>query len=549
MNDVPSPSGSRRLIVLATAVGAAYALFGVAAMLLYSPRVPYADPWRFLVRLLHEPFPANVLASDNGHREVLPNALRLLELECLHANQWLQILAGTSLALLAAGVVLRLLRDLPAPRRALAGAAVAAGVFWLGNGRKLTHGNESVGMFLVLLSLLGGLAALTRDERGTTWPRIWIAAGCALVATFCFGSGLACFPALAVALLLQGAPLARLWPLALVGAATTAALLAGSRRDPFEWAPLERLDLWLRWLGAPSVWAASPLLEPAHAARLPGAVLRGIASPVAQAMHDALGARLTARWPACAFGLAGAWWLLRATWRAHRDPAGRVERIALGLAWFGACVGVLVVGLRLEYFRTYPKEITTLRYVPWSMLLWTGLVVVAAVRARTDARAAWLVFSFAALLLPSTVWTTRIAHTQRAIAELTALGAVVGVLAQDFDLSETEEVDLRRALPLLRDAHAAMFAWPETPWLGRALPPAAATVELADVELRAVANRFPGDGSEISCRADAAGSRLLLLDGERTVIGLVLRLPFETRWRGWLRGTPAAGALRAAAAP
>ncbi|REN05975.1 hypothetical protein DSI35_15590, partial [Mycobacterium tuberculosis] len=65
-------------------------------MVWLSPRVLYADPWRFTQKLLEMPWPANVLVSDNGHREILPNLVRHAELEWLHGNQWLQI--GTGVA-------------------------------------------------------------------------------------------------------------------------------------------------------------------------------------------------------------------------------------------------------------------------------------------------------------------------------------------------------------------------------------------------------------------------------------------------------------------
>ena len=52
-----------RWLLLAT--GAAYAGIGVAMMIMASPKVPYADPWRFLGTYLENPFPANVFMADN----------------------------------------------------------------------------------------------------------------------------------------------------------------------------------------------------------------------------------------------------------------------------------------------------------------------------------------------------------------------------------------------------------------------------------------------------------------------------------------------------
>lgn len=548
MNDAASPA-ERTLLRAAWVVAAAYAAYGLGAMLLLAPRVPYADPWRFLATFLERPFPWDVLSSDNGHREVLPNLLRVGELEWLGADQWLQILTGIALAVAVFAAGLRALRPLPPPRRALGAATLATGLFWFGNGRKLAHGNESVHLFLVQLLLLTGLAAITREERGVTPRTAWVAAACGLLATFSFGSGLACFPTFALVLVLQGASLRRLLPLAITTALATAGLVAGTAREPFSFAIGERLDLLLRWLGGPSVWAFSPFLDPAHAARMPNAPMQFLTLPFAEVMHDAFGPRLTARWPACAFGAAGLLWLLAATVRAWRVPRGGVERLALGLAWFGVFVGGLVVGLRVEYFRVYPKEVTTPRYIPWSMLLWTGLLLVSVVRARTTTAAAWRVGAFALLLLPSTVWTTRQAFEQRLVAEMTALGAAVGVLGQDFDLVETNAEDIARALPKLREHAAAMFAWPETKLLGQPLPTGAQPVALTNLHVHTVVNRFPGDGSEVTGLADAGGGRLVLFGKDRIVCGMLTKMPFDPNWRGFVRGHPAPRDLGAARLP
>lgn len=547
----PCLPGERRGRDVALFVAAVYVTLGLAAMLLLAPRVPYADPWRFLAHYLTSSFPTNVVAADNGHREVLPNAVRVLDLHGFAAGQWLQIVVGMVLALAVLAVALRTLRALPPESRAPGAAAVAAGLFWLGNGRKLAHGSESVSLFLVLLFVLAGLRLLTGPGREVSPRRLWLAAGCGVLATFSFGSGLASFPAFLVVAWLQRAQPRQLLAIALTAALATLLLLAGgTEREPFQLALGERFDLLLRWLGAPSVWAFSPLLDVGHAERLPTAILRATTGPIAGLAEGAFGPRLTARWPAAAFGGGGFAWLLFATLRAHRRPGGPVERFALGLAWFGACVGVLVVGLRVGYFRDHPDQVTTQRYVPWSMLLWTGLVLSHVALPGSLRRQLWPVLVFVAALAPSTVWTARLAWKLRATAELTALGGAVGVVGRDFDLSETDEKDLVRALPLLREAGAAMFAWPETAWLGRPLPAAAGKpVPLAAIAVRSVDNRLGPPGSEVTFTADAAAGRLLLLGPDRVVRGLALRLPFDDVWHGWLQGTLPPGELAAAELP
>src|SRR5690606_35146295 len=107
------------------------------------------------------------------------------------ANQWLQILVGFTLAVTT---VIYLLRSLPSEtqvERASTALVVAIGLFWLGNSRKLAHGNESVHQFMVCLCLLQGMRWLNSEH-----PRRGLYAGIAgVLASLTFGSGAACFAA------------------------------------------------------------------------------------------------------------------------------------------------------------------------------------------------------------------------------------------------------------------------------------------------------------------------------------------------------------------
>ncbi len=505
-------------------------------MLLLSPRVPYADPWRFLVRLATEPFPNSVLGSDNGHREVLPSLLRYAELEWLHANQWLQIGTGCALAILVGLVLLRRLRDLAGDQRAAAALAIAVGLFWLGNGRKLAHGNESVPLFLILLLLLVGLQRLARaaDLRGSV-----VATVCALLATFTFGSGLACFPAFALVLWLQKAPLRVYSPLAGGVALALAGLWSsGTESTRITASIADRADLWVRWIGAPAQWAFSPALDPSHAARQPVEWLRTLLQPIADTAYAEFGPHLAARWPALALGIVASLWLVVLTLRCRRGAANAVELLAVGLAWFGVLVGGLVVVLRIDYFAEHPEQISSQRYLPWSMLVWTGLLLATIARAGRPWRALLPATAFAVLLAPSQIWTTRYAWKQRDVAERTALAGAVGVLATDFRLEETLEADLRAALPVLRERGAAMFAWPELSCLGQELDRIYVhAVPVDAVRVREVDNRLGEPGCEVTFTATFGGtSRLLLVDGAGIVRGVAIRRPLTDEWFGVVRG-------------
>ncbi len=539
--------------MLLCVVASAYAIIGLLMMLLASPKVPYADSWRFLAHFLETPFPANVFVADNGHREVLPNLVRVAELHWFDANQWLQIAVGMVLALATVATLVRGWRDGERTVRTAATALVCVAVFWLGNGRKLAHGSESVNLFLVLLSLVVGLRLLVTLPRDGGAGRVVGAAGLGLVATLSFGSGIACFVAFGAVLLLQRAPF-RHWLTLGVGAGLAAAALllgGGGEAATFGFAPGEQCDLLLRWLGAPFVWALSPLLDPEHAARMPTGWLREPMLLIAVPIHDAFGPHLTARWPALAFGAAGFVWLVIASLLRWRRPDGRSqERLALGLAWFGCAAGVLVVAVRLTFFRTHQDQIVSQRYVPWSMMFWTGLLLAFLLREGRSVRtAAGTVLFVAALLAPSQVWTGRYAWKTFRTAELTALGASVGVLDRAFPLVETDAKDLLHVVPLLRAAKKAVFAWPETQALGtRPGSEALLPVTVQDVEVARVQNWFGPDGWAVKFRAEgAAAERLLLLDGTGTACGLAIRTGPDKSWEGWMRSEIAAPELRAGA--
>jgi hypothetical protein len=547
----PSHDSSTRARVLLIALALAYAAIGLAMMVFASPKVPYADPWRFLATFLENPFPANVLAADNGHRELFPNLVRFAELKWFDANQWLQIGTAITLALIAIPTLVRSWRRLDRDIRTPATVLVFICVFWLGNDCKLAHGNESVDLFLVLLCLVSGLRCVAGLPREAGSGRAWLASTAGLIATLTFGSGIACFAGFAAVLATQRAPW-RHWLPILVGMVSALAVLllgGGGARATIGIAPFEQLDLLLRWLGAPFVWALSPLLDSAHAARMPFEFLRTPLGAIATPLEHAFGPHLAARWPTAAFGGAGLLWLLVSTWRRWRAPCRQEERFALGLAWFGCSVGVLVVAVRLYYFREHPDQMTSQRYVPWCMMFWAGLMLSYMLReGPSPRRTTWLALGVALLLAPSQVWTGRYAWKQLHTAEITALGAATGVLDSEFDLIETTRKDLLHGVPLLRDAGTSVFAWPETRLLGTQAAAALTPVALREVRVQPVQNLFGPAGCSVAFHADdAPGHRLVLLDAAGTACGLATRVGLESEWYGWLRGTVPAQELRAGA--
>jgi hypothetical protein len=552
----PPDAARRHLVPLARALALLYLLAGVAAMWWLAPRVPYADGWRFLGHFLQAPFPWDILAPDNGHHELFPNAVRVLELHAFAAQQWLQVGVGIVLALATVLVFWRGIGALAgAAARSAALLAVVLGVFWLGNIRALAHGNESVHAYSVTLFLAIGLHVLSRSRVGRGGlVDAALAAACGLAAAFSFGSGIACFAGFGAVLALRRAPWPQ-WAVLIAGLVLTLVLLhldGGTGGSP-GFAPLRQGDMLLRWLAGPFAYAAWPLLDPQLAAQVPVAAARVPAQAVAQAYEGAFGPVLLARWPHLLFGLAGLAWLVVLGWRAWRDRAP-VVLVGIGLACFAAAVGAMITLVRLDYFGTQPDQLLALRYVVWSSLFWAGLLLATAAQARRPGRVLVLAVLVAIALLPSQLWMAKLGGGMRAVAEQTGLAAAVGVVDPSLPLGETVPGELAAALPPMRAARVAVFAWPETQWLGRrSTTDALRMLDARDVEVVVVDNRIDprARGRRVRFRLDdAPGDRVLLLDGDGTVRGLAMRDRERGRWIGWMQGTAAADgiALRVAVA-
>ncbi len=540
MTPAGTEARTRGLALAARALALLYALAGVAAMWWLSPRVPYADAWRFLAHFLQAPFPQDILAPDNGHHEVLPNLVRVFELHAFAAGQWLQVAVGIALALatvLAFARGARAIADRPARSAAL--LAVVLGVFWLGNVRALAHGNESVHAYAVTLLLALGVHAVARGRGGAEGTLdAALAAACGLAAAFSFGSGIACFAGFAAVLALRRAPW-RQWAVLGAGLVLTLALLqadGGAGATP-AFAPLRQGGLLLRWLSGPFVYAAWPLLDPQVAAQVPVAAARAPAQALARAYSDAFGPALLARWPQSLLGLAGLCWLAALAWRAWRGRAVAALP-GLALACFAAATGAMIAVVRLGYFDAHPEQLLAPRYVVWSSLFWAGLLLAAIAQARRPARALLATVAVAVALLPSQLWMAKLGSNMRGVAERTALAAAVGVVDPGLPLGETVPAELAAALPPARAAGVSVFAWPEQRLLGQA--PAPGALRLLDARAMRVApvdNRFGGRGRRVSFLLDdAPAGRLLLLDGDGVARGLAMRDGGRGEWVGWMQG-------------
>lgn len=539
---------SRAITMLLWVAVVVVVLVGLGAMLLLAPRVLYADPWRFTQSLLTTPWPGNVLASDNGHREILPNLVRYAELCWLHGNQWLQIGVGAGLAIttfLMLGQTVKQGR-LPSSIRAAAMLICAISIFWLGNQRALAHGNESVHAYLVTALLVIGVGQLLRGGAVAAIS----AAICGVAATFSFGSGIAVFVSFAVILVVRRAPM-RQWLPVVAGLlfAISVHLGLGETRmqSPLMLAPLVQFDLVMRWLASPFIYIAWPFLEPATAQQLPFAPLRSVAQASAGYYESIFGQVMTARWPHFLLGVSGlvALWVM--TWRSwvRGANAANAELMALAMAWFGLAVGGLIALSRLSYFVDFPGQLAAPRYLPWSWMFWSGLMLwlVICAGVRRPVRSAVVTLLMCALLMPSTLWMGYLAKRTQALATLSATAIAAGVIDPDQLQGENVLSEIQAALPSIRTANVSMFAWPEARYLQKQQVHGRPVV-IRDVRIVPVRNLLEGAAWRIDFSSDATSGRLLLQCSGRPV-GLAVQS--AGKWVGWGTGSVDAecvGALR-----
>lgn len=540
-----SASQDRRWRILLSVATAAYALAGVATMFALSPRVPYADPWRFMAHFLTTPWPWNVLAADNGHRELFPNLVRVLELEWLQSSQWLQITVGAVLACATVAVLAHGIRREPAgiATRAATLFFAVAGIFWLGNERALAHGNESVHAYLVTLCLAAGCWLSADGSPVGASRRLAAVVLLGTVATFSFGSGIACFSGFAVVMLLRRASWRSLAVILAAGITVAALHLALGNAGAGTAAGLPSPTQGLRWLSAPFVYAAWPLLDANAAAQVPVAPVREACLWFSRGFTSVFGPVQTAAWPGALIGLAGVGWLLWSTLGAwQRAATSRMQRVALGIAWFALMVGALVCLSRADYFIEHPQQVVAPRYVPWSSLFWSGLAMSTALGTRQpEGRrvAAWALL-VAAVLAPSQFWMAMLAQRTQSLAEFNAVGVAVGVLGEETELGENVLYELATARPLLMQSGQAMFGWPESQALGRALPADAVALPVRGLRLLPVANRLGTPGQAVYFELERAPCRrLLLADARGSAIGMAIRRGGGARWQGWARGAAA----------
>src|SRR5438445_9177551 len=308
-------------------------------------------------------------------------------------------------------------------------------------------------------------------------------------------------------------------------------MLKRDQSIPLTLAPAEQLVYALSQLAAPVQYLLWPVVDPVAAAQIP-APFGAFALACARAWQHAFGDVHTSLLPQSLCGTLLVVSLAFATLRARRS-SNETMRIGIALAWFGVGVSGVIALSRADYFAQYPTQLYAPRYLPWSTLGWSGMLIALIGSASTRRIALGIAFAVSLLALPVEIGMTRIMQHQREIADDAALAAVVGVWPDRGGPGETDPGDMRAGAAAMRRYATGPFAWAEAAQIGENIPSDARAVAPVDLRIVAVNNGINTEAQRIEATLPALACTpvRLLVAQDAHIVGL-LREVAPQRWRG-----------------
>lgn len=486
------------LAALCLLLAAYYACTTIASVWQLGFTEMFADQFRQYARLLELPFPDNVLAPDNAHRQIASNMVRLADLHWGAGNQRIGVMSGLLMLVVAwVMLVVCIWRDTLRGTLFRAAAVLLATValMWMGAARMQFHGNESFQVYLVMICAVLVIFCVERLRDAPALKPVAWAIAAALLALLTFGTGVAVFGLLVAMMVVRGVALRWLLPTALIGAAAVLSYLfllpgADGVRGSLTLAPLEVARNASCWLA--SFWTSSWLsfaheggagITPEQMATLPS----GAAIVVSARWMFALTGQPSLLNMACGLGAAGmlVWGgLILHAWR-HPRSVSSIHALGLGLSTFALMIAVLVALGRATLFAQHPDQILAERYVQWTNVFWLGLALAFAcwcARGQGPApdvgmRIGGFGIAIAAIAVAGLVYPTHwlwhgwAASAEREI-EKRAAQLQTGVLTPGIE-THTDTPDLQHlqsALDVLRLHAAGMFRSPRSRLMGTTLP-------------------------------------------------------------------------------
>lgn len=431
----------------------------------------YADAWYVYPQLMNLSWKKAVLLPENGHRLVVSQMLRWIDLHAFGGNQQLLRTVGVAWVSGVLFLLVSATARAEGPRwlRAQVLLILVLGVAWLGNVRMLSHPYETVHVYLVMLLTMLTAGVLARSVTVPMSGRERVMLGVyGSMAALVFGSGFALLPAVLVVLVLTRARPLEYSAVAaglIVVSVLFFALPGADDVRGLTVAPVRQFDLALRWIATPVLFLGVPLVDPAVAQTIPFAPAASIASQVAELSRQQLGDVWTSAVPQRLVGTIGVAWLLQASLAAWRGRRPQLAVFGLLLAWFAVGVGVLIALTRTQYFAGQPRQLHAVRYLPWSCLFWSGLAAATLTQyaARLQpVRVAAAVTALAVVLLASNVGGHAWSAEQAAMAAAQSAAALEG--REPTAWGETVPSLFHAALPMARERRVGPWAdAPATP--------------------------------------------------------------------------------------
>ena len=436
---------------------------GIVYLCLGHWTVTHLDYWRIYNFCLNHTWLESALLKHNGHSLFFPSFFWLTDLRFFHGSQEPLFFAGLVLLLVTVALLLILVwRDetVGLTAKAMATLVVIVGNFWMARAPITASGGFNSICSLAMASATLAVLLLPKMCIRSAWSSlatlIVVCAG--FVASFSFGTGLAIWPTLLLLAWCLRLPWRSFVPL---GIAAVAAMVIYQLLPPHSKghgviqtagsAGLALVTQLCRLAGSPFFYAASGWHE----------------NPLSA---EAAQSSILSLWCGAA-GLAIAVVAMVLTLIRRDLTKSSLKLIGMALVTFNFVAMGLVIGGRANHFRALPFEVAAARYLFWSTLFWTGLLLMAVQCAESKLWLRWPVY-LVALALPVLAFPEHYrdglnARWGREAAEWSAVSLVNGVRDEQLARPVLGHLELGyRVAGQLRVRRLDMFADGLQDWIG-----------------------------------------------------------------------------------
>ena len=453
----------RSVQVFAACAASAFLISGVVYLYLGRWPVTHKDFWRIYDFCLNHTWLESALLKHNSHSVFFPSFLWLADLRFFHGDQLPLFFAGLLLLFLTVALLLiPVWRDetVGLTAKIIATLVVIAGNFWMARASITVSGGFSSMNSLAMIGALLAVLVLpkVRVSVVNVWPATLIIVSAGFVASFSFGTGLAIWPTLFFLAWCLRLPWQSFVPF---GIAVVATIVTYDRLPPHS----EHISV------IQAVGSAGQTLV-AQLCTLAGSPFFYAASgwhgkPLSA---EAAQSSILSLWCGAA-GLAVAVIAMVFTMSRRDLTKSSLKLIGVALVIFNIVAMALVVAGRANHFRVMPFEVAAPRYLFWSTLFWTGLLLMAIQYVESKQWLRWPVY-LVALALPVLIFPEHYrsglkARRARAAAEYGAVSLINGVRDErQVRIFASNPKRIYSAAEQLRARRLDMFADGLQDWIG-----------------------------------------------------------------------------------